>query len=130
MNKQRGFGVVAVLYIVAALVALGIGYGVVSKYNSAIEGRKTAEAALATCKTNYESLLGKVNTQNLAIRDLAAERDKAQEIAKAALATADKLAAARAPERRRLAELEKAAKGTGPCPAGVAISEFRKGLKP
>ena len=130
MNRQRGIAIVTGLYIFAGLAALGIGYGVVHTYNSAIEERDKAKASYADCKLKYEALLGRVNTQNIAIEGLAKERDDANARADKALAIAAANSAARAPELRRLVELAKAAKGQGACPAGDAVKEVRRGLKP
>jgi chromosome segregation ATPase len=120
------------------LIAIGVlALGVVTfvagglhKYNSAIEKAQQAEAKLATCKTDYATLDGRVGQQNVALDALRGERNEAQRKMEAALAAAGKAQADRAGERARAENLERNFKAVGPCPADQAVEEVRKGLKP
>lgn len=130
MRKQRGVAISLVLYVLAGLVAFGIGAGIVHKYNSAIEGKVLAEGKLKDCGDKYTAALGSIEKQNKGLEDLTKERDKAQVLAADALKLATEQAKRNEPERKRLAALERDFKSSGPCPAGDAVDEYRKGLKP
>ncbi len=119
-----------ILIGVLALGTVTLVSGVVKKYNSAVEGRITAEAELKKCGEKYTVVLGQVGNQNKAIASIVKERDKAQVIARSALALAAKEADRNKPERDRLAMLEKTFKSTSACPAGDAVKKVREGLRP
>ena len=119
------------------LIAIGLfAVGIVTfvagglhKYNSAIEKAQQAEAKLATCKSDYATLDGRVGQQNQALEQLRKERDDAQKRRDDALAAAGKAEAGRAGERARAENLERNFKAVGPCPADQAVNEIKKGLK-
>jgi chromosome segregation ATPase len=119
------------------LIAIGVlALGVVTfvagglhKYNSALEKAQQAEAELATCRTDYATLDGRVGQQNQALELLRKERDDAQKRRDDALAAAGKAEAGRAGERARAENLERNFKAVGPCPADQAVNEIKKGLK-
>lgn len=97
---------------------------------TALDGCEPLVDCVKTLKTNYATLGAQVNKQNAAIGDLTKQRDAAQDAAVAALKVAAATAAANKPERDRLAALERTFKASGPCPAGQAVTEVRKGLRP
>jgi len=130
MNSQRGVAVVAILYIVAALAFVGAGYGVVHSYNSALKEVETTKAALAKCVSDFDILKEHVDKQNKALNDLKQERDAANKRADKAMTLANQEIKRNEPERKRLEVLERTFKATGPCPAGEAVREVRKGLRP
>jgi len=103
--------------------------GGLHKYNSALEKAQQAEAKLATCKSDYATLDGRVGQQNQALEQLRKERDDAQKRRDDALAAAGKAEAGRAGERARAENLERNFKAVGPCPADQAVNEIKKGLK-
>lgn len=119
------------------LIAIGLfAVGIVTfvagglhKYNSAIEKAQQAESKLATCKTDYATLDGRVGQQNLALKALRDERDAAQKRGDEAWKAASKSEAGRAGERARAENLERNFKAVGPCPADQAVDEIKKGLK-
>ena len=119
--------------IAIGLLALGVVTfvgGVLHKYNSAVEKAQQAEVKLKDCGTKYESALRSITVQNEGLAALTNERNKAQELAAQAMKLAQEQAKRNEPERQRLAALEQTFKSSGPCPAGDAVKEFRKGLKP
>lgn len=119
-----------IIYGILALGVITFVGGALHKYNSAITKQVELKTSLDKCSTDYSTTLRQVTKQNDALKMLREERDLAQQIAADALKAANREAAARKPERERLAALERTFKAQGPCPAGEAVSEYRKGLKP
>lgn len=127
-SRQRGFGLIA--YLIIGAVALGIGTTVVLTYKSAITRAEKAEAELVACADKYEQALASIAKQNAAIGEWEKAAAEASAKAKAARKEADKAHVATQSERERLKRAQAEFKATGTCPAGQAVQEIRKGLRP
>jgi hypothetical protein len=125
MRNQRGS--IMAYGALAAVIVIGLLLAALWIQSQRLD---SAKASLAICAERYNTALEQIGKQNASIESLATERDAAQGRAKAALAAAAKVSARLKPERERLAALAQTFKATGACPAGEAVSEVRKGLRP
>ncbi len=119
-----------IIYGMLALGVITFVGGGLNKYNRAITKEAETAAKLEKCSTNYNVTLGLVDKQNKALEALSKGLSKAQAATKDALALAAKEADRNKPERDRLTSLEQTFKAAGTCPAGEAVLEVRKGLRP
>lgn len=119
--------------IVYGLLALGVVTfvsGGLHKYNSAITREAETGAKLKICSESYDATLRQIDKQNASIKALAKQRNAASAKAREALAQVQEEIKRSKPEWDRLAALEQTFQATGTCPAGEAVGEVRKGLRP
>lgn len=105
-----------VLGIMALITALTAGWGTWEHHS-----KVAAEAQV-------EELQTKVDAQNAAIKATKEEGDKRVAAATNGIIVATKTTKAAQDEAARLRALQMGATPAGPCPAGSAASEIRKGL--
>jgi hypothetical protein len=91
---------------------------------------KSIKDDLAKCEAREKALRALIAKQNAAVIALEKSAKQAQDRAKAASLAADKAATATLVERERLGALVLAGNAAGECPAGQAVAEVRKGLRP
>ena len=126
---QRGFLLAGpvLLYSAIAAGALIVGLSVALKVQSA--RLDAVKASLEACQTRYGEALEAIRRQNEAVKELEKASKQATERARQAQASAKAANQGLAKERERLATVSKTPP-IGPCPAGQAVQELRKGLKP
>ena len=87
------------------------------------KGKLAAEAQVTALET-------KIEAQNQAVLAVKAEGDRRVAQARQGVATATQATQAARSEAERLRGLQSAPTPAGACPAGAAVAELRKGLKP
>lgn len=107
------------VYVAGVLLVLLLIAGGYAKIERA--DRIAAEAKVTACEARIEK-------QNEAIKTTKEEGDRRVAAAKKGVVQAGKETAAARSEAARLRKLQEGKGPTGPCPAGVAMSEIRKGL--
>ena len=124
---QRGFLLAGpALYAAVAAGVVIVGLSVALKVQSA--RLDTAKAELALCTSQYNQALASIQRQNEAVKAQVKARTQAKAKSEAALKAATQALKASQSERDRLKGLA-TKPATGPCQAGEAVQEIRKGLK-
>lgn len=124
--NSRGFVATPMLYGLIALGAVAAGLALALYINGLKLDR--ARADLAACRERVTTLNDQITRQNEAVKSLENEAQERQKRAQAELETARKGQAKTKSEIERLKRTLKPISST--CPAGDAVSEIRKGLKP
>ena len=124
--KQCGFLSGIALYGLIGAVAVAGGLGIALKIQSS--RLDTAKAELALCAMQYKQALESIQKQNEGVKALKEASEQARDRARIAVASVKAAQQGVVKERERLALLAKKP-ATGPCPAGAAVTEIKKGLK-